>query len=102
MTVADDATWSAMTTAQFAAFDAIVFGDPSCDNIGGRELLNTAEVTKSVWSAAITGPVYIQGTDPVYHQFPGGRTLIADGLDLPPAVRVRVSTQVSVVSTVRR
>jgi hypothetical protein len=28
--VADATTWSGMTTAQFAAFDAIVFGDPTC------------------------------------------------------------------------
>ena len=67
VTVADEATWAAMTTAQFASYDAIVLGDPSCDNYGGIELLATANATKSVWSRAITGSIYVQGTDPVWH-----------------------------------
>ena len=86
VTVVDEATWVGMTTAQFAAFDAIVFGDPSCDNLGGVELLATADATKSVWSPAIKGPVYIQGTDPVWHGFSDdepvakAQTLISDGI----------------------
>jgi hypothetical protein len=78
VTVVDEATWSGMTTAQFAAFDAIVFADPACNE--GAEILATANATKSVWSRAITGPVYIQGTDPVCHEMPGGQTLITNGI----------------------
>ena len=85
VTVADEATWSSMTTAQFAAFAAIVFGDPSCGE--GTELLATADATKSVWSAAITGPVYVMGTDPIWHAVAddepvaAGQILIANGIN---------------------
>jgi Calx-beta domain len=78
VTIVDEATWSGMTTAQFAAFDAIVFADPACGE--SAEIAATANATKSVWSRAVTGPVYIQGTDPVFHDFPGGQTLIANGI----------------------
>src|SRR2546425_779463 len=78
VTVVDEATWAGMTTAQFAAFDAIVFADPACGE--SSDILATANATKSVWSRAITGPVYIQGTDPIYHEFPGGQTLVANGI----------------------
>ncbi len=78
VTVVDEATWSGMTTAQFAAFDAIVFADPACGE--STDALATANATKSVWSRAVTGPVYIQGTDPIYHEFPGGQTLVANGI----------------------
>jgi Calx-beta domain len=77
VTVVDEATWSGMTTAQFAAFDAIVFADPSC---GSADTVATANATKSVWSRAITGPVYIQGTDPIFHEFPGGQIMVGDGI----------------------
>ncbi len=83
VTVGDEATWSTMTTEQFAAFNAIVFGDPSCN--GGLNLLATANATKTAWSRAITGSVYIQGTDPVFHQMPGGQILITDGIDFAAA-----------------
>ena len=85
VTVVDEATWAGMTTAQFAAFDAILFGDPSC--VEGTDLFATADGTKSVWSRAITGPVYVQGTDSVFHEFnddpvvdEATQTLITDGI----------------------
>jgi hypothetical protein len=65
VTVADAATWSSFTTAQFASYDAIVFGDRTCAT--STSLLATAEANKATWSAAITGPMYVQGTDPRYH-----------------------------------
>ena len=89
VTVVGTATWSSMTTAQFAAFDAIVFGDPSC--FGGTDLLATADATKLVWSRAVTGSVYIQGTDPVWHGFTDdepvtdAQTLIANGINFVAA-----------------
>jgi hypothetical protein len=58
-----------MSTAQFASFDAIVFPDPSC--VEGTQLLATAEANKSVWSAVITGPKIVLGTDPQFHRFTG-------------------------------
>lgn len=63
--VVDAATWAAMTTEDFASYDAIVFGDPTCGT--GVSYISAAEANKAVWSAAITGNVIIIGTDPVYH-----------------------------------
>src|SRR5467141_4186980 len=51
---------------------------PACGE--STDTLATANATKSVWSRAVTGPVYIQGTDPIYHEFPGGQTLVANGI----------------------
>ena len=86
VTIVDPPIWSSMTTAQFAAFDAIVFGDPSC--FEGTDLLAAANASKSLWSAAITGPIYIQGTDAVFHEMnddpvveQATKTLITDGLN---------------------
>lgn len=66
ITVWDEATWSSQTTAAFAAFDAIVFGDqPECFDDPSR--WSTAVANKDVWSAAVTGNIIINGTDPDYH-----------------------------------
>ncbi len=79
VTVVDAATWSAMTTAQFAQYDAIVFADPSCTV--GTTVLAAAEANKAVWSAAITGPIYLQGTDPVYHGNTPAQQMIISGIN---------------------
>lgn len=62
--VVDAATWSTMTTAQFAAYDAIVLGDPTCSGIGSAA---AAIANNSVWGAAVDGNKIFVGTDPVYH-----------------------------------
>ena len=36
--VVDDATWGAMTTAQFAAYDGLILGDPTCGAISAAEV----------------------------------------------------------------
>jgi hypothetical protein len=64
VTVADESTWSSYTTDDFASYDAIVFGDPSC---GQKQLLATAEATRAVWSPAVTGNIMVIGMDPIYH-----------------------------------
>ena len=69
VTVANAATWSSMTTAQFASYDAIVFGDPTC--AGDHRLLDAAIANRATWSAAVGGPVVVVGTDPIYHQTQG-------------------------------
>ena len=79
VTVVDAATWSAMTTAQFAQYDAIVFADPSCTV--GTGVLAAAEANNAVWSAAITGPIYLQGTDPVYHGNIPAQQMIISGIN---------------------
>jgi hypothetical protein len=66
VTVADAATWSGMTTAQFASYDAIVFGDPTCVN-NDTSPLAAADANKAVWSAAVTGRITLNGADAVTH-----------------------------------
>ncbi len=70
-----------MTTADFASYTAIVFGDRTC--AVGTSTLATAEATKGTWSRAVTGPVYVQGADPQYHASyrEEARHMIAAGLN---------------------
>ncbi len=70
VTVADPVTWSAMTTADFAQYKAIVFGDPTCGESPDLTLM-VAEVNKATWSAAVTGNMVVVGTDPITHQLQG-------------------------------
>lgn len=66
LTVWDEATWAGKSTADFAAFDAIVFGDqPIC--FGDSSRWDTAVANHQVWSSAITGNIIVNGTDPDYH-----------------------------------
>jgi len=62
VTVWDSTTWVSKTTADFANYSAIVFGDR------GGNVLGAAEANKAVWSAAITGPVIISALNPQIHQ----------------------------------
>jgi hypothetical protein len=82
VTKASKAEWSAMSETDFAAYDAIVFGDPNCK--GDTRRLATAVANRAVWSAAIHGSVVVAGTDPVWHANHGGPPgtvqLIADTL----------------------
>jgi hypothetical protein len=73
--VVDDATWGTMTTAQFAAYDALVLGDPTCGAISPA-----AEANALVWGAAVNGNVIVIGSDPVYHLSQGGGTLTNSGV----------------------
>ncbi len=68
VTVWNDATWAAASTADFAAFNVIVFGDapaPSCITSSG--VWNTAVATQAAWGPAITGNILIIGSDPDFH-----------------------------------
>lgn len=84
--VADAPAWLGLTAAEFAAFDAIIFGDPKCEVVGspGTTLLEPANANKAVWSPAITGPTIITGTTPQFYQFNPNledRQLIANGIE---------------------
>jgi len=70
VTVADEATWSKMTTAQFAAYHAIVFGDPTCQETP-EPTLTAAQNNKATWSPVVRGNMVVIGTDPVNHQSQG-------------------------------
>jgi hypothetical protein len=82
VTMASKTEWSAMSESDFGAYDAIVFGDPVCK--GSPDRLATAIANRGVWSAAIHGPIVVEGTDPVWHANNGGPPgtvqLIADTL----------------------
>jgi hypothetical protein len=68
VTVWDDATWAAASTADFAAFNVIVFDDapsPFCNT--SSSVWNTAVATEAAWGPAITGNVLIIGSDPNWH-----------------------------------
>jgi PKD repeat protein/lysophospholipase L1-like esterase len=68
-TVWDEATWASKKTADFAAFNAIVFGDePACGVTPAAWA--TAIANRNVWSAALTGNITVNGTDPDYHGKP--------------------------------
>jgi hypothetical protein len=54
-----DAQWKALTTAEFAEYEAIVIADPNCGSVSQIEFL---EESKSVWSPAVTGNVILIGT----------------------------------------
>jgi len=72
ITVWNGGTWDAKTTADFAAFDAIVFGEVAASDY------SYAAANAAVWSAAVTGRILIIGTDPDNHNKP---ELIDDGVD---------------------
>jgi hypothetical protein len=64
VTVADAATWTAMTRDGFAAYDVLILGDPDC---GSVEALAPAEANPDVWGAAVNGNVAVLLTDPDFH-----------------------------------
>jgi uncharacterized repeat protein (TIGR01451 family) len=85
--VVDNATWASMTTAQFAAYEALILGDPTCDSSSNSGLA-TATASASKWGPAIDGNVILIGTDEVFHKSQGGLQVTdnlvkfaADGVD---------------------
>jgi hypothetical protein len=64
--VVNAATWGSLSTAQFASYKAIVFGDPNC--VTNTSPLAAAEANRAVWSSAVTGNVILIGTDPALHR----------------------------------
>ncbi len=89
----DAAAWGAKTQAQFATYRAIVLGDADCptetSGTVGDESVQAAVANQPTWSAAITGPVAIVGTDPVFHYITGvaaGATLTQNAIALATSV----------------
>jgi hypothetical protein len=70
VTVADDATWDAMTAPQFAAYQLLVFGDPACTSDPGIEAAAVSD--EATWAPLVDGNIIVLGTDPVYHYLFGG------------------------------
>lgn len=59
--IASDADWSAMTTADFASYRAIIFEDGMCS---GNSSLKTAIASQAAWGPAVTGNVIVMGDHP--------------------------------------
>jgi hypothetical protein len=78
--IVTQAQWGAMTAAQFASYDGIILGDPTCStNVG---LVAAAVATANVWGPVIDGNVIIIGSDPVYHWYlSGAQKLVNQGID---------------------
>lgn len=66
--------WSAMTTADFASYDAVVLADPTCQT--GTTAISAAIGNASTWGAAVDGNVILIGTDEQFHAGSGGQTLM--------------------------
>ncbi|MBI3257613.1 MAG: hypothetical protein HYZ59_07500, partial [Actinobacteria bacterium] len=71
--VVDGATWSAMTAADFDAYDAIVLGDPTCAALGPEA---PATANAATWSSVVDGNVVVIGTDETFHEGQGGAALM--------------------------
>lgn len=58
--VVTDAQWSAMTTADFAQFKAIIIGDCGCTD---RTLYDILTSTSAAWGPAVRGNIILIGRD---------------------------------------
>jgi hypothetical protein len=74
VTVITGAQWAAMSAADFAKYQLIILGDPTCDpSVGGAT--HAPAVANESWEGAVLssgGNVAIIGTDPVFHNKFGG------------------------------
>ncbi len=78
--VVNAATWASMTAADFADYDAVVLGDPTCTT--NAATIAAAAANASTWAGAVDGNVIIIGSDPVYHRSSraGAARLIEQGM----------------------
>jgi hypothetical protein len=82
VTVKDAAGWASTTTTEFGSFNAIVFGDANCQ-VSPSPTLDAAIANRTAWSPAVTGPIVVVGTDPIYHRnFVGSPKIAAETLTL--------------------
>lgn len=80
-----DPAWAAMTAAQFADYQLIIVGDPTCAPLPQVVSQNAAALADAVMARAGSntklGNRILIGTDPVFHYFQGGTKLIEAGID---------------------
>jgi LPXTG-motif cell wall-anchored protein len=77
VTVADAATWDAMSASQFASYQLLVFGDPYCST--DPTILDPAVSNETTWAPVVNGNVIVIGTDPVDH-YSGGYGVAGAGV----------------------
>lgn len=77
--VASPEEWASYTTADFAAYKAIVIPDPTCGSVGTIDFF---DLSKADWGPAVMGNIILIGTDPTFHSSsrPGALTLIDDAV----------------------
>jgi len=87
VTVVDDSTWASMTAAQFADFQLVIVGDPTCGFLPQVVSQNAAALADAVMARGggsvntMAGNRLLIGTDPVFHFSQGGNKLIDAGID---------------------
>jgi Bacterial Ig-like domain (group 1) len=90
VTVVDDATWGAMTAAQFSDYQLIIIGDPTCSSLPQVVSTNAAALADAVMDRAgsntRTGNRVLIGTDPRFHAGQGGNVLIDKAIDFAGAL----------------
>lgn len=83
--VVDDATWGAMTAAQFADYQLVIVGDPNCGTLSAVVSENAKPLADAVMARAggntKAGNRILIGTDPVLHSSQGGAKLVETGID---------------------
>lgn len=79
-----------MTTEQFAAYDAIVVSDQSCNSDDDADR-SAAVANAAVWSAALTGNVFVTTLDAAYHAESGANQAGADAT-LTAAIRYTLAS----------
>jgi hypothetical protein len=71
VTVVDGATWDSMTASDFAKYQVLIIGDPTC----GFDNFEAAVTDESTWEPVVMGSggnKVLIGTDPVYHYLYSG------------------------------
>ena len=85
VTTVDDTTWGAMTAAQFADYQLVVIGDPTCGSLPEVVGANATALADAVMARAggnsKVGNRVLIGTDPVFHLGQGGQALVDAAID---------------------
>jgi uncharacterized repeat protein (TIGR01451 family) len=85
VTVVDDTTWGSMTAAQFADYQLLVVGDPTCGLLPQVVSQNAKNLADAVMARAggntKAGNRILIGTDPRFHYSQGGNKVIDAGID---------------------
>jgi hypothetical protein len=87
VTVVDDSTWASMTAGQFADYQLVIVGDPTCGLLPQVVSQNAVALADAVMARGggsvntMAGNRLLIGTDPVFHFSQGGNKLIDAGID---------------------
>lgn len=82
--------WSVMTTTDFATYRALIIGDPFCHR--STDVLAPAESNTSVWGPAVTGNVFVIGSDPQFHS---KSEVIRKGIEFAAADSTKLGAYIS-------